>query len=67
MKNEELRAAEMNVCICEPEQGSILGEDENEGTDEIQGSHDFESNEICMHAGVAGIKGEGQSLRTFTR
>jgi hypothetical protein len=26
---EELRTKEMNVCICEPKQGYILGEDED--------------------------------------
>lgn len=49
-------------CICEPEQGQILGEDEggSEGIDEIQESHIFKSDKLFMNAGFAGVKNEEQ-------
>ena len=41
-------------CICEPEQGKILGEDEDEGEgiDEIRESHIFSDN-LFMNTGFA--------------
>jgi hypothetical protein len=56
LRNEELREDEMRVHYCELEQGSILGEDEDGGDDEIQGSHFFETNEICVNAGYEGTR-----------
>ena len=49
-------------CICEPEQGQILGEDESEseGIEEIQESHIFKSDKLFMNAGFAGVKNEEQ-------
>ena len=38
--------------ICEPEQGLILGEEEEEGVDGIQGSHNFKTNEMFVNAGI---------------
>ena len=47
-------------CICEPEQGQILGEDEDEGegTDEIQKNHFFKSDILCMSAGTMNEEGK---------
>ena len=55
LKNEELGATEMNVHYCEPEQGSILGEDEDEGIDEIKNYHVFETKKMFVNAGYVGI------------
>jgi hypothetical protein len=56
-------------CICEPEQGQILGEDEgeSEGIDEIQESHIFKSDKLFMNAGFAGVKNEGQLSKTVMK
>jgi hypothetical protein len=56
-------------CICEPEQGQILGEDEDEseGIDEIQESHIFKSDKLFMNAGFAGVKNEGQLSKTVMK
>jgi hypothetical protein len=56
-------------CICEPEHGQILGEDEgeNEGIDEIQESHIFKSDKLFMNAGFAGVKNEEQLSKTVTK
>ena len=46
--------------ICEPKQGQILGEDEyeGEGTDEIQKSHIFKSDILCMATGTMNEEGQ---------
>jgi hypothetical protein len=56
-------------CICEPEHGQILGEDEgeSEGIDEIQESHIFKSDKLFMNAGFAGVKNEEQLSKTVTK
>jgi len=56
LRNEELREAETRVHYYELEQGSILGEDEDGGDDEIQGSHFFETSEICVNACYEGTR-----------
>ena len=69
--NAKLREAFRTVeyegkgCICEPEQGKILGEDEDEGEgiDEIRESHIFSDN-LFMNVGFAGTKSEEQLLKT---
>lgn len=43
----------MKVYHYEPKQGPIIGEYEDEGADEIQGYHDFKTNEILMNASHA--------------
>ena len=53
---EKLREAEleMEVSICEPEQGEVLGEDEDLKTktsSETKESHDFKSENLCMFVG----------------
>lgn len=50
---EEISEAEleMEVSICEREQGEVLGEDEDlktETSSETKGSHDFKSDHFCM-------------------
>ena len=52
---EELREAEleMEVSICEPEQGEVLGEGEyedskTETSSETKWPHDFKSDDLCM-------------------
>lgn len=53
---EKLREAEfeMEVSICEREQGEVLGEDEDlkaETSSKTKESHDFKSENLCMFAG----------------
>jgi len=53
---EKLREAEleMEVSICEPEQGEVLGEDEDlktETSSETKRSHGLKSDNLCMFAG----------------
>ena len=52
-------------CICEPEQGKILGEDEDEGEgiDEIRESRIFSDN-LFMNARFTGTKNKEQLLKT---
>jgi hypothetical protein len=59
---------EDKVCICEPEHGQILGEDEggSEGIDEIQESHIF-SDKLFMNAGFTGVKNEEQLSKTVMK
>jgi hypothetical protein len=56
-------------CICEPEHGQILGEDEgeSEGIDEIQESHIFKSDKLFMNAEFAGVKNKEQLSKTVTK
>ena len=47
---------EMEEYICEPKQGEILGETEDEdlkteSSSEANGSHGFKTNNLCMYAG----------------
>ena len=59
---ETFRAVEHEdkSCMCEPEQGKILGEDEDEGkgADEIQKSHIFKSDILCMVTGTMNEEGQ---------
>ena len=60
---EELKEAEleMEVSICEAEQGEVLNEDEDlktEMSSETKGSHDFKSGNLCMFAGETCEEGQ---------
>ena len=52
---------EMEVSICELEQGEVLGEDEylkTETSSETKGSHDFKSDNLCMIVGETCEEGQ---------
>ena len=58
MAKEKLKEVglEMEESICEPKQGEILGESEDEDlktetSSEAKGSHGFKSDNLCMFAG----------------
>lgn len=48
-REKELKVAEMDVCICEPEQWPVFGEEEDEAADESQ---IFKTNEWFVSAGT---------------
>jgi len=55
LKEGELKAVdyeEEKVHYCEIEQGTILGEEEDEGIDEIQGIHNFKTNKFSVNVGI---------------
>jgi len=66
-KTLKVTKCEDKGCICELEQGQILGEDEYEGgeIDEIQESHIFKFDNLCMNVGFAKTKNEEQLLKTI--
>ena len=64
---EELREVEleMEVSICEVEQGEVLGEDEDLKTktsSETKRSHDCKSNNLCMFAGETCKEGQFSNI-----